>query len=230
MTGENRAANLTAMTMAAMPVGWIVYSWGIYANIFAEGMLTLLFALLVLSYRQLAGPYSGAWTLLFALVICLTLLAHLGVLVLTAAVVALYGLARLVEAVTIARRGDLLPASPLRASSRPYWRSRSFTAFRWRRCATGKGTQTGSNCSNNSKGPYRTATSRVARRRTTASASMRSTLTTLPSRSHWKRGSMPAPFTASGRSSRRSSAVRSWPDAGGANGTRGRSAMRTYAV
>ncbi len=105
--GENRTANLTAATMAAMPVGWIVYSWGIYANIFAEGMLTLLFALLVLSYRQLAGRRRGAWTVLFALVICLTLLAHLGVLVLTAAVVALYGLARLVEAVAVTRRGDL---------------------------------------------------------------------------------------------------------------------------
>lgn len=106
VTNENRAANLTAVTMAAMPVGWIVYSWGIYANIFAEGMLTLLFAFLVLAYGQLAGPRRWLWTALFALVICLTLLAHLGVLVLTAGVVALYGLARLVAVIATRPRAD----------------------------------------------------------------------------------------------------------------------------
>lgn len=106
VTNGNRAANLTAATMAAMPVSWIVYSWGIYANIFAEGLLTLLFAFLVLAYGRLAGPRRWLWTALFALVICLTLLAHLGVLVLTAGVVALYGLARLVEAIATRPRTD----------------------------------------------------------------------------------------------------------------------------
>jgi hypothetical protein len=91
-------ANLIVLTMALMPVGWIVYSWGTFANIFAEGMLTLLFALLALGYDRLTGPHRWRWCALFAAVICLTLLAHIGVFVLTALTVALYFLARLVLA------------------------------------------------------------------------------------------------------------------------------------
>lgn len=93
-TRDGRTADLAVLTMALMPVGWIVYSWGVFANIFAEGMLTLLFALLVLGYDKLAGPRRWAWFAAFAVVICLTLLAHIGVFVLTAATVGLYGLAR----------------------------------------------------------------------------------------------------------------------------------------
>ncbi len=96
-------ANLVVLTMALMPVGWIVYSWGTFANIFAEGMLTLLFALLALGYDRLAGPHRWRWCAVFAAVICLTLLAHIGVFVLTALAVALYFVARLVAAYLPAR-------------------------------------------------------------------------------------------------------------------------------
>ncbi|MCA1670531.1 MAG: hypothetical protein LC793_24755 [Thermomicrobia bacterium] len=89
-------ANLVVLTMALMPVGWIVYSWGTFANIFAEGMLTLLFALLALCYGQLAGPNRCRWCAIFAAVICLTLLAHIGVSVLTGLTVMLYLLGRMV--------------------------------------------------------------------------------------------------------------------------------------
>jgi hypothetical protein len=95
VTRDLLTANLVVLTMALMPVGWIVYSWGIFANIFAEGMLTLLFALLVLSYDRLAGPRSWRWCAIFAAVICLTLLAHIGVFVLTVLTVALSLLGRL---------------------------------------------------------------------------------------------------------------------------------------
>ena len=89
VTRDQLTANLAALTMALMPVGWIVYSWGTFANIFAEGMLTLLFAFLALAYDQLSGPRRWRWCAGFAAVICLTLLAHIGVFVLTAATVAL---------------------------------------------------------------------------------------------------------------------------------------------
>ncbi|MHB8646556.1 MAG: hypothetical protein ACYDAR_12280 [Thermomicrobiales bacterium] len=95
VTRDLLAANLVVLTMALMPVGWIVYSWGIFANIFAEGMLTLLFALLALGYGRLAGPHRWRWCTLFAVVIALTLLAHIGVFVLTTLTVALFLLARL---------------------------------------------------------------------------------------------------------------------------------------
>jgi hypothetical protein len=96
-----------------MPVGWIVYSWGTFANIFAEGMLTLLFAFLALGYDRLVGPRRWRWCALFAAVICLTLLAHIGVFVLTALVVALYFLARL-----------MLASLPRRPPSRARWGER----------------------------------------------------------------------------------------------------------
>ncbi|MGI8689130.1 MAG: hypothetical protein ACR2M3_11180, partial [Thermomicrobiales bacterium] len=92
---DQLAANLVVLTMALMPIGWIVYSWGTFANIFAEGMLTLLFAALALGYGRLAGPHRWRWCAIFAAVICLTLLAHIGVFVLTALTVALYLVARL---------------------------------------------------------------------------------------------------------------------------------------
>lgn len=95
VTRDLLTANLVVLTMALMPIGWIVYSWGTFANIFAEGMLTLLFALLALGYEQLAGPHRWRWCAIFAAVICLTLLAHIGVFVLTALTVSLYLLARL---------------------------------------------------------------------------------------------------------------------------------------
>jgi hypothetical protein len=95
VTRDLLTANLVVLTMALMPVGWIVYSWGTFANIFAEGMLTLLFALLILAYDQLVGPRRWWWCALFAAVICLTLLAHIGVFVLTALTVTLYVLGRL---------------------------------------------------------------------------------------------------------------------------------------
>lgn len=95
VTRDRLAANLVVATMAVVPVGWIVYSWGTFANIFAEGMLTLLFALLVLDFHRLAGPHRWRWCAVFAGVIALTFLAHIGVFVLTAATVALYGLGRL---------------------------------------------------------------------------------------------------------------------------------------
>jgi len=90
VTRDQLAADLAALTMALMPVGWIVYSWGTFANVFAEGMLTLLFAFLALAYGRLSGPRRWRWCAGFAAVICLTLLAHIGVFVLTAATVALY--------------------------------------------------------------------------------------------------------------------------------------------
>ncbi len=96
-TGDLRVANLTILTMALMPVGWIVYSWGIFANIFAEGMLTILFALLILGYDKLDGPRRWRWCALFGAVICLTLLSHYGVFVLTTLTVTLYLLARIVQ-------------------------------------------------------------------------------------------------------------------------------------
>lgn len=94
LTGDRTAANLVVLVMGLVPVGWIVYSWGIFANVFAEGMLTVLFALLILAYHKLAGPRRWRWCALFAAVICLTLLAHLGVFVLTALTVTLYLLGR----------------------------------------------------------------------------------------------------------------------------------------
>ncbi len=105
VTRDLLAANLVVLTMALMPVGWIVYSWGTFANIFAEGMLTLLFAMLALGYGRLAGPHRWRWCAIFAAVICLTLLAHIGVFVLTALTVALS---------LVARRGlAFLPRRPL---------------------------------------------------------------------------------------------------------------------
>ncbi|MCA1666980.1 MAG: hypothetical protein LC793_06185 [Thermomicrobia bacterium] len=103
VTRDLLAANLVVLTMALMPVGWIVYSWGIFANIFAEGMLTLLFALLALGYDRLAGPHRWRWCAVFAAVICLTLLAHIGVFVLTALTVAFFLLARLALALLLRR-------------------------------------------------------------------------------------------------------------------------------
>ncbi len=95
-----RTANLAVATMAAMPVGWIVYSWGVFANIFAEGLLAVLFGLLVLGYGRLAGRRGEAmaWCAVFVAVIALTLLSHIGVFVLTAATLVLYGTVRLLLA------------------------------------------------------------------------------------------------------------------------------------
>ena len=107
VTRDLLAANLVVLTMALMPVGWIVYSWGTFANIFAEGMLTLLFAALALGYGWLAGPFRWRWCAIFAAVICLTLLAHVGVFVLTALTVSLYLLARLGLAYVPPRRQSL---------------------------------------------------------------------------------------------------------------------------
>ena len=106
VTRDLLTANLVVLTMALMPVGWIVYSWGTFANIFAEGMLTLLFALLALAYDRLAGPRRWRWCAIFAAVICLTLLAHIGVFVLTALTVALYLLGRLLLLVVRRHRPD----------------------------------------------------------------------------------------------------------------------------
>jgi hypothetical protein len=117
VTRDLLTANLVVLTMALMPVGWIVYSWGTFANIFAEGMLTLLFALLALGYDRLAGPHRWRWCAAFAAVICLTLLAHVGVFVLTALTVALYSTARLAFASLPmrssfrARRGERIAVS-----------------------------------------------------------------------------------------------------------------------
>ena len=97
VTDDLIAANLVVLVMGLVPVGWIVYSWGIFANIFAEGMLTLLFALLILAYDRLAGPRRWWWCTLFAAVISLTLLAHVGVFVLTTLTVVLYLLGRVVQ-------------------------------------------------------------------------------------------------------------------------------------
>ncbi len=97
VTGDLTTANLVVLVMGLVPVGWIVYSWGIFANIFAEGMLTLLFALLILAYDHLAGPRRWWWCALFAAVISLTLLAHVGVFVLTTLTVTLYLLGRIVQ-------------------------------------------------------------------------------------------------------------------------------------
>ena len=97
VTDDLTAANLVVLVMGLVPVGWIVYSWGIFANIFAEGMLTLLFALLILAYDRLAGPRRWWWCALFAAVICLTLLAHVGVFVLTTLTVMLYLLGRVAQ-------------------------------------------------------------------------------------------------------------------------------------
>ena len=94
-TGRVQTAHLTAATMAAMPVGWIVYSWGIFANLFGEWMLTLLFALLALSWQRLAGPRRVVWGAAYALVIAVALLSHLGVFVLTAVAVGLVVAVRL---------------------------------------------------------------------------------------------------------------------------------------
>ena len=110
-------ANLVVLTMALMPVGWIVYSWGTFANIFAEGMLTLLFALLALAYDRLAGPRRWRWCAIFAAVICLTLLAHIGVFVLTALTVALYLLGRLLALVLRRHLPDAKHRSERRAVS-----------------------------------------------------------------------------------------------------------------
>jgi len=107
VTRDPLAANLVVLTMALMPVGWIVYSWGTFANIFAEGMLTLLFALLALGYDRLTGPHRWRWCAIFAAIICLTLLAHVGVFVLTALIVALSLVARLGLAFLLRR--PLLP-------------------------------------------------------------------------------------------------------------------------
>jgi hypothetical protein len=106
VTRDLLTANLVVLTMALMPVGWIVYSWGIFANIFAEGMLTLLFALLVLSYDKLAGSHRWRWCAIFAAVIYLTLLAHIGVFVLTALIVAFYLLGRLLLLVVRRHHSD----------------------------------------------------------------------------------------------------------------------------
>ena len=69
-------------------------------------MLTLLFALLALSYEKLAGPHRWRWCAIFAAVICLTLLAHIGVFVLTALTVALSFLGRLLLFVVRRHRPD----------------------------------------------------------------------------------------------------------------------------
>jgi hypothetical protein len=106
VTRDLLTANLVVLTMALMPVGWIVYSWGTFANIFAEGMLTLLFALFALAYDRLAGPRRWRWCAIFAAVICLTLLAHIGVFVLTALTVTLYFLARLLLLAVRRHRSD----------------------------------------------------------------------------------------------------------------------------
>ena len=122
VTRDLLTANLVVLTMALMPVGWIVYSWGTFANIFAEGMLTLLFALLALGYDRLAGPHRWRWCALFAAVICLTLLAHIGVFVLTALTVALYLLVRLALAsvpLRHRRAGGRANASPRHSSCSP---------------------------------------------------------------------------------------------------------------
>ncbi len=117
VTRDLLAANLVVLTMALMPVGWIVYSWGTFANIFAEGVLTLLFALLALGYGRLAGPNRFPWCAVFAAVICLALLAHVGVFVLTALTVTLYLAARLTLAVlpprppSLERQGERIAAS-----------------------------------------------------------------------------------------------------------------------
>jgi hypothetical protein len=97
VTNDLTTANLVVLVMGLVPVGWIVYSWGIFANIFAEGMLTLLFGLLILAYDRLAGPHRWWWCALFAAVICLTLLAHVGVFVLTTLTVVLSLLGRIVQ-------------------------------------------------------------------------------------------------------------------------------------
>jgi hypothetical protein len=97
VTNDVTTANLVVLVMGLVPVGWIVYSWGIFANIFAEGMLTLLFALLILAYDQLVGPRRWWWCALFAAVIALTLLAHVGVFVLTTLTVILYLLGRITQ-------------------------------------------------------------------------------------------------------------------------------------
>ncbi len=102
-TRDILTANLVALTMALMPVGWIVYSWGTFANIFAEGMLTLLFALLALAYGRLGGPHGWRWCAIFAAAISLTLLAHIGVFVLTSLTVTLYLLGR-VALLAVSRR------------------------------------------------------------------------------------------------------------------------------
>ncbi|MDQ6602843.1 MAG: hypothetical protein M3Z19_08945 [Chloroflexota bacterium] len=117
VTRDLLAANLVVLTMALMPVGWIVYSWGTFANVFAEGTLTLLFALLALGYGRLAGPNRRRWCAVFAAVICLALLAHVGVFVLAALTVALYlamrlGLAYLPPRPPASeRRGERIAAS-----------------------------------------------------------------------------------------------------------------------
>ncbi len=112
-TRDLLTANLVVLTMALMPVGWIVYSWGTFANIFAEGVLTLLFALLALGYGWLAGSNRRRWCAVFAAVICLALLAHVGVFVLTALTVALSLVARLALAYLPPR-----PSSPERREAR----------------------------------------------------------------------------------------------------------------
>ena len=96
VTDDLLTANLVVLTMALMPVGWVVYSWGVFANIFAEGMLTVLFVLLMVGYERLVGRRRWMWCGIFAGVIALTLLAHIGVFVLTAATVTLYLLGRVI--------------------------------------------------------------------------------------------------------------------------------------
>ena len=90
VTRDLLTANLAVLAMAVMPVGWIMYEWGVYANIFAEGPLMLLFALEAIGYGWLAGPDRRRWCVVFAAVICLTLLGHVGVFVETALAVAVY--------------------------------------------------------------------------------------------------------------------------------------------
>jgi hypothetical protein len=68
-------------------------------------MLTLLFALLVLDYGRLSGPRRWWWCAAFATVICLTLLAHIGVFVLTGAICMLYLAVRVAQVA-------LTPSSP----------------------------------------------------------------------------------------------------------------------
>jgi hypothetical protein len=97
VTNDLATANLVVLVMGLVPVGWIVYSWGIFANIFAEGMLTLLFALLILAYGHLVGRRRWWWCALFAAVIALTLLAHVGVFVLTTLTVTLYLIGRIAQ-------------------------------------------------------------------------------------------------------------------------------------
>lgn len=97
VTSDFITANLVVLVMGLVPVGWIVYSWGIFANVFAEGMLTLLFALLILTHDRLAGPRRWWWCAGFAGVIAVTLLAHVGVFVLTTLTVTLYLLGRVVQ-------------------------------------------------------------------------------------------------------------------------------------